>query len=91
MCWIYGCALLFQELKNLKCLFKQIARQHGSLLLRLTGFSYFSGICDVFVSDPIVDYFSGPFRVIIIQTPFYYFQKPAFLASIIVATFTNVN
>lgn len=53
---------------------------------------YFNGICNVFYSGPIVVYFSSPFRVIIIQTPFYYFQETAFLASvIIVPNFTNVN
>lgn len=59
---------------------------------KVDGVFYFSGICDVFFSDPTVAYFSSPFRVIVTQTPFYYFQKPAFLASvIIVPACTNVN
>jgi len=50
-----------------------------SLTFKVDGVFYFSGICDVFFSDLTVACFSSPFKVIIIQTPFYYFQKPAFL------------
>lgn len=58
------------------------------LLLKVDGVFYFSGICDVSFSDPVVAYFG----VIIIQTPFCYFQKQSFLASvIIILTFPNVN
>lgn len=95
MCSISGCALLFQEIKKKK--FKKVflSRLQANmevLLLKVDGVFYFSGICDVFFPDPVVAYFSGPFRVIITQTPFCYFQIPAFLASeIITLTFTNVN
>lgn len=90
-CWISGCALLFQEEKNLKSVF--LSRLQGNMeVSAFKGWRSFLLQCDIFFSDPMVVYFSGPFRVIIIQIPFCYFQKPAFLASVlIIPTFTNVN
>lgn len=90
MCWISGCASLK---KNSKMSFPADCKAKWKLLLlKVDGVFYFSGICDVSFSDPVVAYFSGPFRVIIIQTPFCHFQKQTFLASVIITpTFPNVN
>lgn len=41
-------------------------------------FFYFSGVCDVFLSNPIVAYFSGLFRVIVIANSFLLFPKNSF-------------